>query len=290
MRIFFLSIITALFLTTQVFSKGVEIGFGVGYGFTLGGDKIYLGSGPTSGPIYMSSSTEKEVIDSNGYPSYVCTEYNDLYKTLGNGIKADLNITFFFNETIGLMFASGISLLGGFKSENTLHYLDGTKREYNRDMSAIHIPINIGIKLKAEYSNFIPFLYIAPGLYIPIGVTVDGTRKNPGEPDYNTTRKYKFAPGFGITAGVGGIIRVGDRLGLKLEVTPTYASARIKEMTYKYESGGVQYTSKEIYEKNEKNLKESTSVGNTYTRYLHGIPKFPFHSIAAKAGIVLALW
>jgi hypothetical protein len=57
-----------------------------------------------------------------------------------------------------------------------------------------------------------------------------------------------------------------------------------------YESGGEKYTVKEIYEKNENNLKDNEIVGNTYTRYLHGGPKYPFHSIAVKTGIVLALW
>ena len=89
----------------------------------------------------------------------------------------------------------------------------------------------------------------------------------------------KFALGFGVSSGMGVLLQVTNKLGIKAECSPTYAFARLKEITY--EQDGQKQTI--IFKKDEKVLPDDTATKT----YYHGAPMYSFSSIAAKVGLLI---
>jgi hypothetical protein len=251
-------LVITLITAGHISAVDLQLGFASGYGFPSGRDQNVV----------------SYTADADG--NY--TDYRDIRASYGNGIKFDVDFTIFFNNTVGLMFCSGFSMLGGYVYEqddptaNTSHE-EGTYK-------ANYLPITGGLKFKAEWNRLSPYLFVAPGIFIPLGVNGEMTRNNPQNVYRTTEYEYKFAPGFGISSGIGMLLELSRIFHLRFEFAPTYAFARLVEEKEIDENGDVTIT---IYKKNETDLPED--AGNT--RYRNGADLLSFSSMAAKAGIVL---
>ncbi len=95
----------------------------------------------------------------------------------------------------------------------------------------------------------------------------------------NDKSTYKMVPGFGIASGLGLLIKLSDTFGMKFECAPTFAYARVKEITIEDRNGNKETY---IYLKNEENLPDGTSN----TIYRHGGPTYSLSSVSAKVGIL----
>lgn len=117
---------------------------------------------------------------------------------------------------------------------------------------------------------------MAPGVYFP-KEKMKTTTSN--LPDENTT--YSFAMGFGFTAGVGASLMISPTIGVKMEVTPTYAYANLTQKKDVSATGTTMY----IY---QNDTPTPTQNGpNTY--YEHSQPRYSFSSVALKLGIFIDL-
>ncbi len=101
------TIVLVLLLAGELFAGRFQLSFGGGYGFAAGREHVGVNS----------------KVNSNGE----FTEYKDVYGSLGNGIKFDLDATFFFNDNFGLVIASGFSMLGGWKTNYNTSVASGYK-------------------------------------------------------------------------------------------------------------------------------------------------------------------
>ena len=170
---------------------------------------------------------------------------------------------------------TGFSMLGGYTTESKTPTASSKS-----ELKANYLPITLGLKLQAGNGNFLPYLYIAPCVFIPLGVHSEGIIKYEGQEDRKSETTYKFAAGFGVSSGIGLQLKLSDVLGMKIECSPTFAFARMKEMTTEDYQGN---KSTLVYKKDATDLPESTPE----KMYLHGAPMYPFSSIAAKFGLLL---
>ena len=273
------SFIVLLMFTQKLFAIGFQIDIGGGYGFPAARDNI-------------DASYE---VDSSGE----IIKWKDVHGSYGNGIKLDIDATLFLNDYLGIMLSTGFSMLGGYKVEwkyalVELNSLKGTE-DYNWESKANYLPITLGIKLRGGNSKIIPYAYVAPGIIIPIGVKGTYSYKFAGEDTisskdtiitYNEDITEKYQLGFVISSGVGALFKISNSIGIKLEFAPTYASARLKEVTFKYELDGAPYTETLVFKKDAAKLPDP-KVGDDYEIfYVRGAPYYSFSSIAAKIGIV----
>ena len=255
------TIAIVLMFVGEVLAAGFQLGFGGGYGFGAGRQDV-------------GSSYE---VNSNG--DY--TKYRDVRASYGNGIKLDLDATILFNDNFGLIIGTGFSMLGGYKLTGK-----GPDWEGETKMRANYLPITAGIKLQAGSGNVQPYLYIAPGIFIPIGTKGTDIFKAEGQPDEEDKMEEKYALGFGVSSGLGFLIKVSKVLGLKFECAPTYLFARLKEIRYEWDDGSKTTI---ILKKNEKKLPEDDITDpDDETYYYHGAPMFSFSSIAAKFGFLFS--
>ena len=246
-------------LCSQAFAE-FEIGVNLGYGFK---------SGSLLGDAYgLIPDAEYDKTNDTTY-----VKYNDLYTAFGNGLKFDLYGTYYFNDNIGLMFITGFSFLGGFSAEQSRR-VGTTTRIDKYKFTSNYIPLNLGLKFRTQMGKFEPYLYLAPGMYIPI---------THGHFNDTIDVSMKLTPAWGFTSGIGGIIQLTEKFGLSFECTPTYSFARLKE--YTEEMSGVKTTV--VFKKDEANLPKTVISGTEVTAYEHGGPRYAFSSIAAKIGVVV---
>lgn len=256
-----------LSFTSYVFSE-IEVGVSLGYGFGING--LYGDGILPSSDIEGSSSGTQIHYD----------KFKDEYTSLGNGLKIGIDGTFYLKENLGLMAAFEFSGAGRTKADTSFENVDlNVKYTSNYKIVANCISINVGLKIQTDWDIFTPYIGIAPGLYIPVGVdgTIDG-KLDPGA-DTKIDFEVKYAAGFGIKSVLGAKVKLSDLISLKVEVAPTFASARVKEYMATDQDGNKVTT---IYEKNEEDLKIST----TNTIYTHGGPKHSFNSFAINVGAV----
>ena len=175
----------------------------------------------------------------------------------------------FLNENLGIMAMTGYSFLGGYTAEYKSPA--GTSET---EMNASYIPINIGLKLKAKMGNLSPYVYVAPGLYIPM---VSGTYTSSGQTEETAT--YSFSPGIGFAAGIGAAFMISEKMGFKVEMAPTYAFASCTQIEYTQDGE----TMTVIFKNNTPVLPDDTATKS----YVHGQPRLSFSSVALKAGISL---
>ena len=258
-------IIVLLMFTQKLFAIGFQIEVSGGYGFPAARDNI----------------AETFKVDSSG--EY--TEYKDVLGSYGNGIKLDIDATLFLNNFFGIMLGTGFSMIGGYKVEwkyalVEFNSLKGTEN-YNWESKANYLPITLGIKMRGRNSKIIPYAYVAPGIIIPVGVKGTYRYKFAGEDtitgtdtiityEEDITEKYQL--GFIISSGVGAIFKISNSIGIKIEFAPTYASARLREVTFKYEQDGAPYTETLVFKKDAAKLPDP-KVGDDYEIfYVRGAP------------------
>jgi len=186
-------------------------------------------------------------------------------------------VTYFFNENIGVMVASGYSMLGGgysMKKEKPLDTLLYTIA------SPSHLPINIGVKFKAKMGKIEPYLYLAPGIYFP--GKRDSTSIHATDLMRDTTKiTTSYSMGWGVSAGIGAVVMVSQKVGIKLEILPTFAFATRSQYVWEYKGTKCTY----IYKDGWAGLPPNT----TDTRYCHDAPRDSYSSVAVKAGVCIKI-
>jgi hypothetical protein len=210
-------------------------------------------------------------------PNYIPTEYEAIYASGGGGSKVRGEVTYFFNENIGVMVASGYSIFGGYSMEKIVP-LDTFQLTIT---SSGYLPINFGVKFKAKMGNIVPYLYLAPGIFFPgkkDSVTVYSTDMMRD----TTTITTSYNMGWGVSAGIGALLMVTGKVGVKLEIAPTFAFATKSQ--YVRENLGSTYTY--IYKDDMAELPPNT----TDTGYGHGAPRDSYSSVALKAGVCFRIF
>jgi hypothetical protein len=238
----------------QHLEVGVDGGYGLGVGTALVGHNSEMEAG------------------------YTMTRYEEVYSPGGAGLKMGGEVTYFLNDNIGIIAAAGYSMRGGYSTE----YNDPEPSDtVQNTIHSSYLPINAGVKIKAKMGIIEPYLYLAPGVYFPkrdstyikITATTWDTAK--------TTIFYRL--GWGVSAGIGAVIRVSEKVGIKLEITPTYAFA--KESKREKVSGGIKETY--IYKDDAKEFPTTTPV-NTW--YRHDAPRDSYSSVAVKIGVCFRIF
>jgi len=246
MRRVYLIVLSAVSMISLSMAQKFEVGFDMGYGIGVG--EALKGRNIT-------------------WDTITATKLEQVYGSGGNGLKLMADFTYFINENFGIMAMTGYSMLGGYSTE-----YQGPTWTDKQTIKASYIPINIGLKFRAKIGSIMPYVYLSPGLYFP---AARGTHTWTGSPDEKTT--YSYATGFGFNAGMGAAYRISDKMGIRMEITPTYAFANLTQVTY--EQNGIKHTI--IYKNNMTHLPESTYE----TQYMPDQPRDSFSSLAIKAGM-----
>ncbi len=268
-KIVFISVLLLSF-SSVVFSE-IEIGLSLGYGFGING---LQGDGILPDYDYEGTTSLTDV-------HY--DKFKDEYSSLGNGLKIGVDGTFYLQKNLGVMAAFEFSGAGRTSTEKISEDVNlNVKTTTNYKIVANYIAINVGLKIQTEWDIFTPYIGIAPGLYIPVGVDgVIETKFSPGS-DLKTDFEVKYAAGFGVKSIIGAKVKLTDMIYLKAELSPTFASARVKELITTNQDGD-KFTT--IYEKNEEDL----SIDTADKGYEHGGPKHSFNSFGINVGIIIGL-
>jgi hypothetical protein len=189
----------------QKLEVGVDGGYGFGYGAALVGQNI-----------------EQDSMGGN-------LKYEQVYASGGMGVKIRGEIVYFIAENLGIMVASGYSMKNTYSTEQKDPWgaitLKGTTS---------YLPLTIGLKFRAKTEilgiDVVPYAYVAPGIYFP------KKTETTTAPSDTTVRTYLYEKGgFGVSAGVGAAIVLplfSNRVGIKVEFSPTYASASPTKYRY----------------------------------------------------------
>ncbi len=280
----------ALSTTAQIpgwFDVSVGFGFGFGTGSGIPWDGALAAN--ASGGRFPGNLDYDEYDEALSRARY--DEYRELNTSLGDGLKLDVTGTWFFTDNVGLMAATGISLLGGFRSEvEGIHNsrsqgVDITSRySYEFSIRCGFVPINIGLKMRSVIDIIEPYIYLAPGIYFPFA----GGEMTFQDPDTRVTQDIgiDLSAGLGFTGGIGASMELWERMGIRAEFSPTYAFARLREIrtTYIHPNSNEEITDKTIFERNEPAL--SSDVNNHPDRekieYRHGQPTLSLSSMNLK--------
>lgn len=255
------TIAIVLMFVGELLAAGFQLGFGGGYGFAAGRDNV--------GESYEADTDTT-------YDSW-----KDVRASFGSGIKFDIDATILFNDNFGLIMGTGISFLGGYKLEQ-----EDPTIKYTEKVRGTYLPITAGLKLQAGNRNLLPYVYIAPGLFIPLGVNGEATYKVEGSPEEKYELTTKFALGLGVSSGLGFLLKFSNSFGMKFECAPTYAFARLKERAVEDEDGNKITV---VYKKNEEDLPDDElDDPDDIILYERGADMYSFSSIAAKVGLLLS--
>jgi len=215
-------------------------------------------------------------------------KYKDIYSSLGNGLKIDLDLRIPLNQTFSLAMSSGVSILGGWEA---VFKNDITDEINTYTMHANYIPLLVGFICQSRSKPVAPYIRFSPGILIPFGVYAEDTYEGSGYGEVTDIEEYTFATGFAMSSGLGFTIKPRNPMRLFFEINPFFASARIKEITYETAtaSGDIQRETI-LYLKDEGDLPETevSSDGLHIWYYDTGGITMPFSSIAVKFGIVLS--
>jgi hypothetical protein len=183
-------------------AQNLEVGLDGGYGFGYGA-------------AFMGDNIERDSTGNN-------LKYEQVYASGGTGLKISGEIAYFFTENVGIMAASGYSRKNSYSTE-----LKDPWGSISRKGATSYLPITIGLKFRAKMKivgiNVVPYVYFAPGIYLPKKTETYAT------PTDTTESIYTYGNGgFGVSSGIGAVIKLpmlSNRVGIKLEFSPTYASA-----------------------------------------------------------------
>jgi hypothetical protein len=134
-----------------------------------------------------------------------------------------------------------------------------------------YVPVNLGLKLRARVGNAIaPYIYIAPGVFFP------GKTETTNSSGIESKLTYKYGMGFCFTTGVGTTFSVSDRIGIKVEFSPTSASASPDRFM---DNRGITTTYKNNTPPEQLGLNEK-----------EGQPHESFSSLAFRAGLSIKIF
>lgn len=289
-------ILSFVLLQITYISADIELGVNIGYGFGLGlyGDDWF---GLKADWLGRYNPDYDPLVDDPD-DRYNYETYDDLNVTFGNGIKLDVDFTLFFNNTLGFLLRSGISVFGGYTCEQIVKG-SGTNYDVNKTIASTtskiksnYLPINIGLKFKNKFNRLSIYSFIAPGIYFPFGVKGEWVDWyiDPGDPIENKKDiDMLFQPGFGVSAGFGAKFNLTQKLDIIFEFNPTYAFAILKEVNciqddYDWTPIEIKY----YYEKDAKKLKDDIidDDNEIYKYYIRGRPKYSLSSLSGKVGLL----
>jgi hypothetical protein len=262
MRKFLLAAAMAVSFVTLSSAQTFEVGIDGGYG---------LGLGDSVGSKYQ--------YDTNGN----VVKWEDLYSSMGKGIKVTGQATFYINESFGIMGMAGYSGkifgigAGGYTTEMS-YPTWGNKNTIETSC----FQVNLGIKIRGSAMGKIrPYVYIAPGIYFPKREETQAVTGIFGTNDPDDKVVYKFSTGLGFTAGLGAVYSLTDNIGIKLEFSPTYAYANITEYTFTQVTGYGTTTTTYVFTNDATTIPNSTGS----KQYRRGQPRRTFNSVALRLGM-----
>ncbi|MBN2188817.1 MAG: hypothetical protein JW699_05140 [Chitinispirillaceae bacterium] len=207
--------------------------------------------------------------------SWTTTKYEEVYSPGGAGLKMGGEVTFFLNDNMGFMVASGYSMFGGYSTE-----MNQPSDSVQNTIHSSYLPINVGLKIKAKMGIIEPYLCMAPGVYFP---KRDSSFIHATDVQRDTIKTtYFYALGWGVSASVGAVIRISEMVGIKLEITPTYAFA--KQSRKEKVEKGITYTY--IFKDDATEFPPNNQV-NTW--YVHDAPRDSYNSVAVKVGVCVRI-
>jgi hypothetical protein len=182
-------------------AQRLEVGISGGYGLSAG--------------TFLAGHTT--VTDTN---LYTPKTFEEVYSAAGRGWKMTGEVVYYPFENLGIIAIAGYSTRNSYdtisKWENNLNIAADT-------VTTTHIPLNIGVKIKAKLWIMEPYVYVAPGVIFPAKTesSYDSTAGSP----VTVKKTYSYAPGFSVTAGLGVAVMITQKIGIKAEFSPTYAFA-----------------------------------------------------------------
>ena len=249
----------AVSLAAPVFC-GFQIGVGGGYGLPAGG-------------------TEGAVTENTYDATGIETARDWKFTSFGNGFKIDVDGAFFFNNNFGVMFATGYGLRGGWTTKsNYPNHSNETKYESSC------LPLNLGVKIKADFDNLSPYVYAAPGLYFPSLTSTYTTTQSA----YKSVETYEFNVGLGIASGLGVVAFTSKMIGIKIELFSNYAYASVQEITDEItlSDGSGRTVITKFVDKADNSL-VNTVFGPTQTLEDNNFIQLSYSSIGGRLGLVV---
>lgn len=217
-------IIFFMVLTSHPSNSEIIVSIGSGYGWKIGKTEV------PEPPSPMSISEILEYVSLLGDSSNINTLSfpRQTSHSLGNGLKSEVSIKYFFPSNFGIVLSGGISTFGGWEKTHADKYFEGVKSNY--------FAINVGIIYR--FSNV--YFAICPGLYFPNRYDSLYTFHNSVTDSSNsfyddliivdkTIINYKYELGYGAKSFVGYNYNVNKRLALSAELFIDLAVTKIKE-------------------------------------------------------------
>jgi hypothetical protein len=237
----------------QKLEVGLSGGFGLPAGTTLVGHKT--------------------TIDTLTYGSKM---FEEVYSPGGKGWKMTGEVVYYPFKNIGIIAIAGYSTRNSY---DTIYKYDNGSNMVTDTVTTSHIPLNIGVKIKTKIGIAEPYIYVAPGVIFP------GKTESCFDSTVSVTIKktYSYLMGFSVTAGCGAAIMVTEKIGIKLEFSPTYAFAN---------PTGYEETRKDSYGTSTTTIKykDNTPAPQLKADEAQNRPHDSFCSMAFKVGMSLKLF
>lgn len=230
------------------------VGVGSGYGWKIGS---------TNTPEIPSSMSPSESIEYFMLPKYT-------NHSLGNGLKIDLSIKYYFSSNLGIGLSGNYSTFGGWEKTNANNNYQSVKSDF----------LSINPVISYRFTNI--YVSICPGFYLPKRHDSLFTYYNSsiggfyGDLTNNISVHYIFDFGYGVKSIVGYNYNLNKKLTLSAELFFDYAQAKVKEQNYYYYTTGNKLTSTLNYKFTDQ------VTGDSQYDYLMQKPEVIFHSLGAN--------
>lgn len=274
-------IIAAIFLCVNVFSQGMYINAGSGYGFPaapyLMADNIIVYSSGESG-----STFESEIVKGSG--------------SFGKGIQVGAVFGYMFNKNMGAEL--GINYLIGSKIESKREYKDGYWARIGEiTESANMLRFTPSLKITTGNGNLKP--YLKAGLVIGVASKILSTYKTTYTGEFDPPveeSEYEMTGGisFGFTGALGADFMFSKSIGIFAEIgIITQSWAPKKRECIKFTIGGQDHLDDLTTSQREVEFVESASSDSDYVD--EDIPRqelktyYPFSSVDFNVGIKISL-
>jgi hypothetical protein len=244
--------------------------------FTAAAQRLEIGiDGGYGLPAGTVLAGHRTVIDTT---TYTAKTFEEVYSAAGNGWKMTGQAVWYPFENAGLIAIAGFSTRNRY---DTVSMLESGNNKFADTVTTTHIPLNIGVKIKAKIGIVEPYVYVAPGVIFP--AKSESSYDSTSASAVTVKKTYSFAPGFSVTAGLGVAVMVTPKIGIKTEFSPTYASAsptgyeEVKKDSYGTTTTTYKY-------------KDNTPPSQLKPDELQSRPHDSFSSMAFKAGVYFNLF
>ena len=256
-------------LGVQVFAQKSYLTFSAGYGLKMSTQNV------------PDLSMYNFATDLTGF-----TTREQINLSLGKGFVAEGSYGFMFLKNVGAEL--GISYLSGEKTNSRFTYATG-KIEY--DVSATMLRLVPSIVIKGNGEKVVP--YARFGVVTGLGtVTLDENNETSDVRIERRTTKFNKGLAFGLTAGLGLITRISNRVALITEMNMLNQSyAPEKSEVTKYTVNGANSLDKLTVSEKEANYYDSIKLTVIETDKPRPLlkQKLPFGSVGLKIGLQINL-